>query len=186
MGKLRNPEPVKLFTAITFSDTKAKDDALDKLVLSYGPIDTKSVIFDFTFTNYYREEMGGVLSKQFLSFGPLIDPVKLIDIKIHTNEIEDAYANEGKRIVNIDPGYINAAKLILATTKDFSHRVYLGKQIYGDIHMMFINGKLTANNWTYPDYKQELAINFFTELKHIYMENLRAHRYRQIQTGRNQ
>ncbi|MBN1153323.1 DUF4416 family protein [candidate division KSB1 bacterium] len=173
MGALRAPDPVKLFVAITFSEDNIKNHALQILTDRCGDIDHQSPIFEFIFTNYYAEEMGCNLRKQFLSFETLIQPEELIDLKLFTNDLEDKLAVNKRRIINIDPGYINAAKVVLATTKDFSHRIYLGKRIYGDVHMRFINGKLTPGAWTYPDYSQDLAIDFFTELKNSYKKQLR-------------
>jgi len=185
MGILRQPDPVKLFAAITFSTDTVKNSAIEALTHEYGDIDYRSEIFDFTFTDYYVEEMGEDLRKQFVSFERFIKPEMLIDIKLFTNNLEAKYAENGRRRINIDPGYINAAKVVLATTKDFSHRVYLGKCIYGDVHLRFIEGKLTCFDWTYPDYSQDLAINFFTDLKISYKKSLKSLQHHEITKGFN-
>jgi hypothetical protein len=94
-------------------------------------------------------------------------------MKLLTNEIEAAFLSNGRRQVNIDPGYLTGANVILATTKNFDHRMYLGKGIYGDVHLRYRREKFHFNDWTYPDYKDMMVIDFFARLRKVYMKEFR-------------
>ena len=172
MGKIYIPERVKLITAITFSDENILEQAENKLIIKYGKTDCKLEPYQFTHTEYYRNEMGVNLKKTFISFVKLIDSENLPDIKIQTNKIEEDFSENQKRKVNIDPGYVDAAKLVLATTKDYSHRIHIAKGIYGDIHLLIHKGKYRPNPWTYPDFREDYVINFFNDVRKIYLESL--------------
>jgi len=126
-----------------------------------GSADEQSDTFNFSFSDYYTEEMGSGLKKMFLSFYPLINPETLSMMKLKTNEIEIQWSEQGKRRVNLDPGYITGAKIVLASTKDFAHRVFIGNGIYGDVQLRFIHNRFRASEWTYPDYQTGLALSFF-------------------------
>ena len=165
MGIIRKILPVKLICAFLFKDEKNADKIQKVMENQYGPIDFKSNSFPFAFSDYYKPEMGPLLFKQFVSFANLLDPCQLSLIKVITNDIEDAEAQQQKRLINIDPGYLELSKLVLASTKNFSHRVYIGNGIYGDIQLVWRHGKFQENPWTYPDYKQPLAHNFFTQVR---------------------
>lgn len=172
MGKVIIPHKVRLFCAICYANEQIRDHAKKILISEFGQIDYFSDPFDFTFTNYYSDEMGGKLMKIFYSFSELVDPAGIAEIKLTTNTLEKYLSFEGKRTVNIDPGYLEAAKIVLATTKNFSHRVYLEKGIYGDVQLFFQKGRFQTNEWTYPDYKMEETIAFFVKLRKEYLDLL--------------
>ncbi len=172
MSEIHIPEKVKLITAITFSDENILKQAENRLKNQYGKLDYKLEPYQFTHTEYYRDEMGENLKKTFVSFIELIDSANLPDIKIQTNKIEEEFSENQKRRVNIDPGYVDAAKLVLATTKDYSHRIYIAKGIYGDIHLLIHKGKYKPNPWTYPDFREDYVLNFFNDVRKIYLESL--------------
>jgi hypothetical protein len=173
MGKIQNPAPVKLFLAVTYQPSFNLQDLLIKLEQQFSPIEKKSSAYDFSrFTDYYQVEMGLNLKKIFIVLSALIDPGELSSIKMATNRVEQEHRVDTKRSVNIDPGYISAAKLVLATTKNYSHRLYLGQGIFGDVHMQFSKGTYVSNPWTYPDYKDPLTITFFNQIREDYMQQL--------------
>ncbi|HDQ00474.1 MAG TPA: DUF4416 family protein [bacterium] len=177
MGEINIPVDVKLFIAVTFSDESVFEKIKLLLEEQFGKIEIQSAIFTFNFTHYYDKEMGTGLKKQLLGFCDLIRPESLPEIKVMTNKIEDQFKHGGNRKVNIDPGYLSAAKVVLATTKNFDHRLYLGKGIFGDVHLRYRQKKFHFNPWTYRDYKSMLVIEFLTRLRRIYMkqyENLIA------------
>ena len=89
-----------------------------------------------------------------------------------TNELEASTAHRGRRSVNYDPGYLEAAKLVLATTKNFDHRLYLGNGIYGDVQLRFRKGAFAAMDWTYPDYQQQSVLDFFHLVRSWYLRRL--------------
>lgn len=173
MGQPRIALDVKLFAALTFNDKAIYEEVKKILHCKFGAIDTLSVIYDFNFTQYYAKEMGVNLQKQFLGFEKLIRPESLPDIKLMTNEIEQKFSQENYRQVNIDPGYLTGAKVVLATTKNFDHRIYLGKGIYGDVHLRYRRNKFILNEWTYPDYREMIVIEFFARLRKAYLKEYR-------------
>ena len=125
MAKAAAPKKVKLFTGIIY-----KEPALSKIIkknlrAKFGDIDFESRALDFSYTKYYEKEMGAGLKRIFFSFKKLIPPDKIAKIKQITNGLESKFSKAGRRGINLDPGYINDAKLVLATTKDYSHRLYL-------------------------------------------------------------
>ncbi|HES59637.1 MAG: DUF4416 family protein [Calditrichaceae bacterium] len=173
MGKIRSHKPVKHFCAITFSNAFDINKILEKIESIFGEIDSISEVYFFDqFTDYYVSEMGENLQKLFVAFTKLQDPEHLIQHKIQSNHLEQEFLLKDLRQVNIDPGYITEAKLVLATTKDYSHRLYLGKGVFGDLHLYFENGTFKKQTWTYPDYQQPLAIFFFNDLRSRYREQM--------------
>lgn len=172
MGKIKVYPPVKLFVAITFSPIVQIDKICHRLEQLLSPIDSKSIVYPFNFTTYYETEMGKGLRKQMISFKELLPAEVLVDLKISTNAIEDEFRKTHGRTVNIDPGYICSAKLILATTKDYDHRVYLNRGIFADVHLRFRNGHFQTNPWTYPDYQQPQIIAYFEEVRKVYLNQL--------------
>ena len=153
------------------------EKAEDYLKDLYGPVDFFSPIIDFVFTDYYEKEMGGSLKRKFLSFQELFPPQNLSEIKIRTNELEEELKQEYKttqRIINLDPGYLTAASLIMATAKDFAHRIPLQHGIYAHLEFLFGKKEIRTVAWTYPDYKTEDYQNFFLAVRKRYLEQLKA------------
>ena len=131
-------------------------------------IDFESGILAFNPTDYYKEEFGPSLSRKFLSFDKLVKSGDLAKIKIATNKIEKRLSVSAKRRVNIDPGYIDESKLVLATHKDFSHRIYLGRGIFAEVTLSFEGGSFRPWPWTYPDYRTQDYINIFNKIRGSY------------------
>lgn len=176
MAEIRKPDRVKLFAGVLTSVPGLLDDVLQELSKRYGPPDCESEVFPFDFTDYYKEEMGGPLVRKFWSFERLVPPDSLAAIKIETNEIEAAFAerNEIPRPVNIDPGYLTPAKLVLASTKDFPVRIYLGSGIYAEVTLTYEKGEWRPHRWTYADYKQESYQKFFTRIRNAFLGQTRV------------
>ena len=173
MGKICHHNPVKHFCAIAFSAAFDLNSILGKIESVFGEIEIRSNVFEFSeYTDYYDSEMGENLQKLFLAFAKLKEPDYLIQHKIQSNHLEEDFLINEQRQVNIDPGYLTEAKVVLATTKDYSHRIYLGKGIFGDLHLYFENGSYKKQLWTYPDYQQQLAIDFFNRLRIRYREQM--------------
>lgn len=170
MGIPKQPQLVKLFTGILISDLSLLPHTHTRLQEEFGETDIFSPIMDFTYTQYYEPEMGPGLKRQFLSFKNLTQPDRIVDIKLNTNSLEDNLAIDNKRRVNLDPGYLTPASIVLVTTKDFSHRIYLSKGIYAEITLLFRHGKFEPLPWTYPDYRSPEYHQFFQRLRERYME----------------
>ncbi|UCE66629.1 MAG: DUF4416 family protein [Candidatus Zixiibacteriota bacterium] len=165
---------VKLICAVLFSPAADLDSAVADLENLFGKIDHKSPIYDFIFTDYYNNEMGDDLKKQFLSFENLVMPDQLADIKNSTNKIEAKYSADRKRTANLDPGYLEESKLILASTKNYSHRIYLKEGIWAELTLSYAAGKFVIHHWTYPDYQTELAYDFLKKVRDIYISQLKT------------
>jgi hypothetical protein len=171
---LTSPKAVKLVMSFLFAEGKNFAAAITAAEQIYGPVDFLSEPLPFDFTAYYEPEMGRVLWRRLSGFGPLIAPEQLPEIKIRTNALESRFLNEREgRTVNIDPGYLAASKFILATGKDYSHRIYLGQGIYGDLTLWFQKGAFTPLPWTYPDYASQPLIGLIHLLRRRYLWQLK-------------
>jgi hypothetical protein len=177
MAEAESFTPVKLVCGLIFSSGGIFDLAKEHLVLDHGPIDDESEDFDFDLTDYYRRQMGSPLFRRFLSFEILIDPERLSGIKLRTNELEDSIRRrlgETRRVVNIDPGILRASALIMATAKDFSHRIPLREGIYGHLEILFGRDRIRTLEWTYPDFKADRYHGWLLNVRRKYLRQLRA------------
>ncbi len=180
MGSIRSVTPVKLFVGVLISDRNLIPTIKDRLATLYGTIDHESPVIPFDFTDYYSREMGDIIDRVFFCFERLIDADQLPEIKRRTNALEEemvpaeGVAAGPKRPVNLDPGYIEPAKVILASTKNFYHRIYLGRGIFGEVTMHFRNNTFQFFPWTYPDYQSKDYQQFFLRMRHIYRSQLKT------------
>ncbi|MBC7223348.1 MAG: DUF4416 family protein [Anaerolineae bacterium] len=174
MGAIRQPKPVKLIVSILAGDPALLDEAEALLRDAFGPVDYRSDLLPFDHTTYYEPEMGPGLKRRIVAFQRLVDPGDLAAIKRQTNAMEERWAVGGKRRVNLDPGYVSLAKLVLATTKNHGHRIYLGQGIYAEVTLQYRSGRFQPWPWTYPDYASEVYCRMFGEIRARYLEQLRA------------
>jgi hypothetical protein len=172
MGEVKEPQPVKFFVGILTALPPALTGLRGPLEERFGPVDSESDLLEFAYTDYYEPEMGAGLKRKFWGFRRLAVPDVLVDLKLFTNRVERTLAFNGKRTVNVDPGYLTAARVVLASTKDFAHRLYLGKGIYGEVTLMYQKKDFQALPWTYPDYRSEAYLQYFRELRKVYMAQL--------------
>ncbi len=173
MGEIRTPQKVKVVVGYITQDVNLIEE-VDKILLPFlGEGDLKSEVIDFNFTAYYKEEMGENLKRQWVSYKNLVMPDFLPDLKIKTNEIEDKFKENGKRRINIDPGILTLNNFILATTKNYAHRIYLRKGIYAEVTLIYQNKKFNNLPWTYPDYQKDFFHNFLLKVRKIYIEDLK-------------
>jgi hypothetical protein len=173
MSHPREPEPVKLVSSLFSSEKELLETTIGQLSALLGPADLRSPGCFFDRTRYYAREMGWPLHRLFVSFSRLLPPEQLVAVKLKTNELERQSMHQGNRGVNIDPGYVALERLILATGKNYVHRVYLSKGIYGDLTLVFRKGTFTPLPWTYPDYANPEAIVFFNRVREKYHKQLR-------------
>ncbi len=172
MGIITAPVKVKLIMGLLFNKTVEYSNISDILTKEFGNIDCKTEIEEFKFTDYYKKEMGAVLLRQYVTFEKLIVPEILADIKIRTNEIEDDLSISGRRNVNIDPGYLELGKLVLASTKNYTHRIYIGKGIYAEPTLQFFKKTYTKWPFSYPDYSDAKSVEFFNYARGVYKNQL--------------
>ena len=181
MGAIRQFTPVKLFIGVLVSNSKFIPEVERRLTGVYGTIDHRSDVIPFDFTDYYEAEMGDLIDRVFFSFERLIEADRLPEIKRQTNELEEELApalrtphTNVKRPVNLDPGYIEQAKVILASTKNFYHRIYLGSGVFGEVTMHFKNNTYQFFPWTYPDYQSRDYQEFFLRTRQILRSQFRT------------
>jgi len=170
--KKDNKAGVKLIVGLISQSENMFDNVRYLLQKKYGNIDMKSGVMDFDHTNYYEKEFGSNLKKIFFSFRNLLRTKDMFKIKIHTIKIEKRLTIQGKRQVNIDPGYVTMDKLVLFTTKNYGHRVYLNNGIYAEITLKFESNTFIPWPWTYQDYKTKGYIDFFNKVRNIYKRQL--------------
>jgi hypothetical protein len=173
MGKITEPRPVKLIVGLFTGNMDLLPSARVALVERFGEIDYESERLPFHHTHYYEAEFGPNLQRQILSFAKLVPPEQLTAVKRLTNELEQSWSVDGQRRVNLDPGYVSLSKLVLATTKDYSHRVYLGQGIYAEVTLHYRRGSFRSWEWTYPDYASERYREIFDHIRSIYVAQLR-------------
>jgi hypothetical protein len=171
MGDIHAPSPVLLLIAASSRYDEALAWGLRQGEAAFSAAAAVSDAFRFTETNYYVAEMGSDLKKQFWVFAEPIDPGRLAAIKRQTNEWEAEYAglktHREPRPLNLDPGYLTLAKLVLASTKDHAHRIYLGEGIYAEVTLSFRRGGWQPFDWTYPDYRRQDYQDFFTRCREL-------------------
>lgn len=162
------PHRVKLVIGLLSNDLTMLERTIAALRRRFGPIDFKSPLLEFTYSSYYREEMGDGLKRIFISFKKLIDLKNIYKVKIRTNTLEARFSMRGKRVVNIDPGYLDHAKLVLFSTKDYTHRIYLDHGIHAEVTLFYKDKKYNPWPWTYPDYKSGEYLKIFSDIRDLY------------------
>jgi hypothetical protein len=167
------PEKVMLISSLFSPDRTVIERVIAQLSETYGSLERVSPEMFFDRTRYYAREMGWPLYRRFVFFKELISPETLVEVKLTTNAIENEYIVQGSRRINIDPGYISLERLVLATGKNYIHRVYLDRGIYADLTLIFKKGGFRSLEWTYRDYSDPEMIAYFNELRSAYMEKLR-------------
>ena len=166
MGKLREPEPALLFVGVLAQKAGPVDQALARLSEAWGEVGLSAGPMEFSrFTSYYREEMGDALFRWFFSFKRLVDPAFLVPAKHEALAVEGEFSQEGRRRINLDPGLVQLSKVVLSTTKDHAHRVYLGKGVFAEVTLSFIHRRWQAQPWTYPDYRTDEYQSAFSEMR---------------------
>ncbi len=176
MSHPREPVPAKIISSLFSPERGCIESVLVQVSEIFGPVDWVSPELFFDRTRYYAREMGWPLYRRFISFERLLPPDRLVEIKLRSNEIEKQYLHEGKRRINIDPGYISPERLILATGKNYVHRVYLSKGIYADLTLIYQKGSFKPVSWTYPDYADPEVIGYLNGVRKRYMEQSREMR----------
>ena len=173
MGIPVRPLPVKLIVGMIAKDTALFGKLQDVLTKKFGRLDALSPVFEFNLTDYYLREFGTDLKRLFLSFERLISPESLTKIKQATNALEKRFSKKaGQRRVNLDPGYVTLSKLVLASTKNYGHRIYAGSGIFQEITLYFQDGTFRPGRWTYPDYRTQDHILFFNTVREKYRQQI--------------
>ncbi|MFQ3573731.1 MAG: DUF4416 family protein [Thermodesulfovibrionales bacterium] len=172
MGKPSQPKKALLFCSTLYSQETVLTEALKRLTAAFGEVlfYSPSILWDFS--DYYNKELGEVIFRRYIFFKDLIHQDALADIKLLSNQIEDDLSVDQKRTINLDTGYLTPAKIVLASTKDFSHRIYLGKGIYAEVTLIYKKGEFVHHLNTYPDYKHMRHQFYFHIARRILVENI--------------
>ena len=177
MGEFKTPAPVLLIAGLIANPAEGFERARTALESEFGPVEVESPVWDFDFTDYYAGEMGADLKRQFVAFEGLRPLDGLHRAKITANAIEARIAADSAagvpRPVNIDPGYVCSAKLVLFSSKDFSHRLYAGDGVFAESTLEWHGREFATHPWTFPDYRTENYRNFFRDLRVMYGRKLR-------------
>jgi hypothetical protein len=172
MGKPKPPQPAMSFTGILYSDEGYLLKAKDALSNQFGNTLIETPSFEWNFSEYYKEELGWPIMRTFIFFKNLINPEDIVDIKLKTNDIETSFSINGKRKVNLDPGYLTLSNVVLATTKNYSHRIYLGKGIYAEVTLIYKDKTFVPHIFTYPDYQEKNCIEMFINARTMLQNEL--------------
>lgn len=169
MGDIRSHEPVLAIMAAFSRYDEALSWAKERAEHEWGRICLASERFQFVETKYYESTMGTGIGKELWAFEELIDPARLVELKLLSNAWEEAFRlqhhYEEARPLNLDPGYLTEAKLVLATTKDRDHRLYLDRGIYAEVTLFYHAGVWESRPWTYPDYRRPDYHQFLTRCR---------------------
>jgi len=154
----------KFFTGVILAPEIARRDVISALEEAFGSADYVSQEFPFSSTDYYRQEMGTGLLRFFVSFSPLQDPASLPYWKKEAACLEKKWAQGGLRRVNLDPGYMDTFKVVLASFKEGGQKIYLGQGVWGDMTLQYRKGEWLSFPWTFPDFA---AGTYHSVLDHI-------------------
>lgn len=175
MSRPSQPEPANLIIGLIAAGRDTLTKVRPALEARFGAIDDESDVIDFAFTDYYQAEMGDNLVRTWLSFADLQPLDQLAATKLSANATEDEWRRpDGSRRINIDPGLLTKHNVVLATTKDYAHRIYLGQGIFAEVTLIFEHGEFRALKWTYPDYKSPAANTFLSRVRQHYLQKLPA------------
>ena len=168
------PDPAKLVMSVFMKEKPLFESVFPLLETIGGPVDLVSRWLDFDFTNYYHKEMGHPLFRRILAFKSLVDQADLSKIKQATNAVEQQFVKDQQRRINIDPGYLLPSRFVLATGKDYAHRIYIGDHMYADLTLMYVGKQFVSLDWTYPDYRSKEIIRFLEQIRDKYLLDLKA------------
>jgi hypothetical protein len=148
----------------------------DLLKNQWGIIDFEGEDHHFDVTDYYEPEMGAHINRRLLSFDKLYEPTLLVAMKLRCNEIEQELACDGKRIVNLDAGYLDHNKVLLASAKEAGQKVYLDKGVYADLSGRYKNGRYQPFEWSFPDFRDGRYDKELITMRKRYMAQLKVWR----------
>ena len=176
MAQPTTPSPALLLLAAFSCHEAALQWARDRAIECWGAVAMASPLFDFKETDYYESTMGAPLQKIFFAFERPFDPAEIAEAKLRTNRLEEEYAEAAghaePRPLNLDPGYITLGKLVLASTKDYAHRIYLSRGIHAEITLHWRHGGWRPHEWTFTDYRREDYQQFFSQCRELLHQRL--------------
>jgi hypothetical protein len=173
--------PGKLVIGAFLKEKALLAQVAEGLSEAFGNIEMISPWFNFDFTEYYAPEMGGPLFRRMLVFEGLIEQERLAQCKLQTNALELSYSKGTRRCVNIDPGHLLHERFVLATGKNYSHRIYIDHGIYADLTLIYRDGDFRPLPWTYPDYSADPMRRFLVQVRNKYAQDIKTGQAAQIE-----
>jgi hypothetical protein len=167
-------DPVKLLVAVLWADATSREAALEQLCRHWGEIDFTGPDRPFDATDYYAPEMGATLQRRLIAFAELVPPEDVRQAKLVCNEIEDRLACGGRRRVNLDVGYLDHNKLVLASVKYAGQKIHLGDGIYADLVARYGHGRYQPFEWTFPDFRDGRYDGELAEIRRMYLSQLKT------------
>jgi hypothetical protein len=168
MSRPQPPAPAKLVISLIMREKGLLPQVGAALEGLFGPLEMVSRWLAFDFTAYYEAEMGRSLVRRMLTFAKPVAQDRLAEIKLAANDLEARHLIDGRRRVNIDPGLLLPARFVLASGKDFAHRIYLSNGIFADLTLIYTQGAFQRLPWTYPDYAGEALLGFLQQVRRRY------------------
>jgi Domain of unknown function (DUF4416) len=166
-------DPVKLFVAVLWVQSEPLQSAMDSLRSNWGEIDFEGADYPFEITDYYESEMGRGLKRRLASFRQLVPPDSLSAAKHICNGIEDQASGEKGRLVNLDIGYLDHNKIVLASFKGAGQKIYLTDGVWADMVARYRRGRYCAFEWTFPDFRDGRYDHELIQIRQIYLKQLR-------------
>lgn len=174
MGNIRPADNVKLIVGLISNDVKLIENTVNRLEKELNSdIDFESDVTDFIHTEYYNEEMGTGLKRKFVTFKRTIPLENIEKTKLISNKIEKDCSSDNRRRINIDPGYLDLSKLVLFSTKDYTHRIHIGSNIFAEVTLYYKDDSFNPWPWTYPDYRTKEYISMFNSIRAKYKDSLK-------------
>lgn len=170
MGSPSPPDPALLFIGTLYRDEGYFSETREKLKASFGEIVFESPALAWDYSEYYKEELGSPITRTFIFFRDMINPEALADVKLFTNDLELQFSSRGKRNINLDPGYLTPYQVVLSSTKNYAHRIYLGKGIYAEVTLIHRDGRYCPHLFTYRDYASDEYIQLFERARSFLKE----------------
>jgi hypothetical protein len=174
MSKPRPPLPVKPVVSMLLAREDLRPAVVERLSRFFGPPDLVGPWWPFTASDYYEPEMGPHLGRSLVSFLHLADPGQLAGWKVFTNGVEEGFTLGGRRLINLDPGYVAKERLVLATGKNYTHRIYLTQGIFGDLTLVYSQGDFQPLPWSYPDYARGALPGLLGQVRKKYLWQLKT------------
>jgi Domain of unknown function (DUF4416) len=172
MERVKRREDAILFVGSLFSSEDIFASVQQALTGIFGAVLFKGPALPWNFSGYYNDELQPPILRNFLFFETIIDPPCLVDAKLAALEMERKFSDKGRRLINLDPGYLTLAKVVLASKKNYSHRINLGKGVFAELELFFRNGRFNPMPYTYNDYRDKQFLDIFTWARELLKKSL--------------
>ncbi len=173
MSKRVKPAPVLRICSCITGEPQLLAKVEEELTSSFGEISLRSEPFPFDLSDYYRAEMGGNLERHWFCFGDLFEAETLLRSRLATGRIEELFSTDGNRRVNIDPGYLDLGKLVLASLKEAPDKIYMGEGVWAHTCLNYRDGRFTAPDHSFPDFRDGRFNEFMLKARDLLKKILR-------------